>query len=172
MAGVALHFTCRPLIASDLPAVMEIETAAFAQPWSAALFADELVQPSRRYIAAEADDVLCGYGGIMLVGEDATVLTLAVAPAWREKGVASRILLELIELARRDGAGHVTLEVRESNEAALLLYAKFGFRAAGRRKGYYGTEDAVVMWAVDIDSPEYRQRVDDIKEEAEWPTAP
>ena len=172
MAGVAVDLTCRPLVASDLPAVMEIEAAAFVKPWSAALFADELVQPSRRYIAAEAGDSLCGYGGIMLVGEDATVLTLAVAPAWRELGVASRILLELIDVAREDGAGHITLEVRESNLAALDLYAKFGFQTAGTRKRYYGTEDAVVMWAVDIASPEYQQRVTEIREEASWPTAP
>ena len=172
MAGVAVDLTCRPLHAGDVPAVMEIETAAFVQPWSAALFFNELVQPSRRYVAAEAGDELCGYGGIMVVGEDATVLTLAVAPAWRAQGVASRILLELIDLAVAGGAGHLTLEVRESNLAALDLYAKFGFQSAGTRKGYYGNEDAVVMWAVDIHTPEYQQRLAQIREGAPWATVP
>lgn len=164
MAGVAIDLTCRPLVATDLPAIMKIEEAAFIQPWSAALFAQELDQASRRYVAAAAGDELCGYGGLMLVGDDATVLTLAVAPEWRERGVASRMLIELMSLARRDGARHMTLEVRESNLPALDLYAKFGFQPAGRRPGYYTTEDAVVMWAVDIDSPEYRKRLDDIEQ--------
>lgn len=166
MAGVTVDLTCRPLLATDLPAVMEIEATAFEQPWSAALFAEELAQPSRRYVGALVDDELCGYGGIMLVGEDATVLTLAVAPARRERGVASRILLELMSLAQRGGARHMTLEVRESNQPALDLYAKFGFQPAGRRKGYYTTEDAVVMWAVDIDSNDYRRRLTELREGA------
>lgn len=166
MAGVAVEVTCRPLVAADIPAVIEIEHACFAQPWSERLFSDELAQPNRRYIAAEAGGGLCGYGGLILVGEEATVLTVAVAPPMREQGVASRLLLELIQLARRDGARHVTLEVRESNRPALDLYAKFGFQPAGTRKGYYGTEDAVIMWAVDIDSSAYQRRLATLREEA------
>ena len=102
----------------------------------------------------------------MLVGEDAHVVTLAVAPAHREKGLASRMLMELIDIARAHGVRHLTLEVRESNEAALELYHQFGFEPAGTRKGYYTTEDAVVMWAVDIDSTDYEGTLASIREEA------
>jgi ribosomal-protein-alanine N-acetyltransferase len=102
----------------------------------------------------------------MLVGEDAHVVTLAVAPGYRERGVASGIMMELIGLARANGARHLTLEVRESNQAALELYRKFGFEPAGTRKGYYTTEDAVVMWAVDIDSVDYQVTLASIRKEA------
>ncbi|MGB5337630.1 MAG: ribosomal protein S18-alanine N-acetyltransferase [Gammaproteobacteria bacterium] len=156
----------RPLHEADLEGVLEVEAASFVEPWSRSLFTKEIAQPSRRYIAATDAGSVCGYGGIMLVGEDAHVVTLAVAPAYREQGVASRIMMELIDLAGAHGARHMTLEVRESNRAALELYRKFGFEPAGTRKGYYTTEDAVVMWAIDIDSIDYQVTLASIRKEA------
>jgi ribosomal-protein-alanine N-acetyltransferase len=158
--------TIRPLHEEDLGAVIEVEAASFVEPWSRALFAEEIAEPTRRYVVATDEDTVFGFGGIMLVGEDAHVVTLAVAPAHREKGVASRLLMALIDVARDRGARHMTLEVRESNHAALELYRKFGFEPAGTRKGYYATEDAVVMWAVDIDSTSYEVTLASIREEA------
>ena len=163
MARVTAEIACRSLERSDLPAVMEIEEASFAQPWSAALFAEEIGQSSRRYLAAETDGVVRGFGGILVMGEEATIVTLAVQPGWRERGVATCLLLGLVDAAREAGVRHLTLEVRESNAAALDLYRKFGFEPAGVRKGYYTTEDAVIMWAVDIDSAEYGQRIDSLR---------
>lgn len=156
----------RPLDASDLDAVMKIEAESFVEPWSRALFAEEIVQPTRRYLIALEGEIVCGYGGIMLVGEDAHLVTLAVAPGHRELGVASWLMIELVETARDSGVRHLTLEVRESNEAALELYRKFGFEPAGLRKAYYTTEDAVVMWAIDIDSVDYQQTLTSIRREA------
>ncbi|MDH3539442.1 MAG: ribosomal protein S18-alanine N-acetyltransferase [Acidimicrobiia bacterium] len=156
----------RPLDASDLDAVMEIEEASFVEPWSRAMFAEEIVQSTRRYLIALEGVTVCGYGGIMLAGEDAHLVTIAVAPGHRELGVASRLMIDLVEAARDGGASHLTLEVRESNEAALELYRKFGFEPAGVRKAYYTTEDAVVMWAVDIDSVDYQRTLTSIRKEA------
>lgn len=158
--------TIRPLLDGDLDSVIEVETASFVEPWSRALFAEEIAQPTRRYITATDAGSVLGYGGIMLVGEDAHVVTLAVEPEHREKGLASRLLMALIDIARANGARHLTLEVRESNKAALELYRKFGFEPAGIRKGYYATEDAVVMWAVDIDSADYEVTLAPIRAEA------
>ncbi len=58
---------------------------------------------------------------------------------------------------------HLTLEVRVSNASAQGLYERFGFRPVGRRKNYYTTEDALVMWATDIDTPSYADRVEAIR---------
>ena len=158
--------TLRPLAEQDLDAVMIVEEASFVQPWSRRLFVDELSQPSRRYVVANDGEAVRGYGGIMVGGEEATVVTLAVAPGYREQGVASLLLMNLVERARRQGARHLTLEVRESNQPALELYRKFGFEQAGKRKGYYTNEDAVVICAVDIDSSEYEGTLDTIRKEA------
>jgi len=156
----------RLLDASDLDAVMEIEAASFVEPWSRSLFTEEIAQPTRRYLIALEGETVCGYGGIMLVGEDAHLVTLAVAPGHRELGVASRLMVDLVETARDHGVRHLTLEVRESNEAALELYRKFGFKPAGLRQAYYTTEDAVVMWATDIDSVAYQQTLSSTRREA------
>ncbi len=158
--------TIRPLEHGDLDAVLEIEMVSFVEPWSRSLLAKEVAQPTRRYVVVTDQGAICGYGGLMLVGEDAHVVTLAVAPARRERGVGSHLMMELIEIARANGARHLTLEVRESNQAALELYRKFAFESAGTRKGYYTTEDAVVMWAVDIDSAGYQATLSSIREKA------
>lgn len=156
----------RPFDESDLDEVMAIESESFVEPWSRSLFTEEIAQPTRRYLIALEGETVCGYGGIMLVGEDAHLVTLAVAPGHRELGVASRLMVDLVESARHHGVRHLTLEVRESNEAALELYRKFGFEPAGFRKAYYTTEDAVVMWAIDIDSVDYQRTLTSIRKEA------
>ncbi len=96
----------------------------------------------------------------MLVGEDAHIVTLAVTPNERRRGVGSLLMVSLIERAREHGARNLTLEVRRSNDAAQDLYRRFGFEEVGLRRDYYRTEDAVVMWAVDIDSDIYQGTLD------------
>ena len=89
-----------------------------------------------------------------------------MADSVRRTGLASSLLTELGGLSQAGGARHLTLEVRESNAAARALYGKFGFESAGKRKGYYTTEDAVVMWAIDIDSADYEETLATIRREA------
>jgi len=78
-------------------------------------------------------------------------------------GYGIKMLLHLIDLALDAGSRNLTLEVRESNVDAQLLYEKFGFAEVGKRHGYYRDEDAVVMWALDIQTDEYEQRLDAIR---------
>ena len=90
---------------------------------------------------------------------------LAVVPASRRRGLASRLLLALIDEALALGASHLTLELRASNEPARSLYERFGFTPVGLRPRYYGDEDALVMWALDADRPAYRDLLDALREE-------
>lgn len=77
---------------------------------------------------------------------EAEVESIVVDPGQRRNGIGSRLLEKLIKVAREVGAALIRLEVRESNEAAIRLYKRMGFTAAGLRKGYYsGTENAVLM---------------------------
>ena len=111
----------------------------------------------------ERDELICGFGGVMLVGEDAHIVTLAIEPEERERGVGSMLMVSLVEAAKTRGAQNLTLEVRRSNEAAQHLYRKFGFEEVGLRREYYRTEDALVMWAVDIDTESYQGTLDAMK---------
>lgn len=159
--------TIRIMSRSDVPAVATLERAIYPQPWSARIFFDELAQESRTYIVATDDGDIVGYGGLMLVEDDAHITTIAVVPGARRMRLGTRLLLALVENALGRGARHLTLEVRATNTDAQRLYEQFGFGPVGKRKGYYAGEDAIVMWALDIDAEEYSLRLGEIRSELE-----
>jgi ribosomal-protein-alanine N-acetyltransferase len=154
------------MVGADVPQVAALEQASFADPWSERVLSEELSLADRRYVvAAEPDGPVVGYGGVMLVGDDAHVMTMAVHPAHRRRGLGTRLLLWMVDAAMGAGAVHLTLEVRVSNDAARSLYERFGFERVGVRRGYYGDEDALIMWAVDVDRDDARRRLEAIREE-------
>ena len=138
---------------------MALEAANAPAPWSEGVFRDELAAENRIYLAADEDGVV-GFAGVMLVADEAHVTNLLVDPGWRRRGIA----LDVDEVAHRGcaveaGGRHLTLEVRSQNEAARALYAGLGLAPVGVRKGYYGDDDALILWAHDIDGDEYRERL-------------
>ncbi len=145
-----------------LRSVLRIEAQVYPRPWSLALFMSELgLRSSRCYVVARVGGSVVGYAGLMLTGDDAHVTTIAVDPAWHRHKIGTRLLLFMARESLRRGARNLTLEVRVSNEPAQGMYRQFGFKPAGIRKGYYQetNEDALVMWAEDIDTPEYAERL-------------
>lgn len=163
----ALTGSIRDMVRSDVTAVARLEREVFPQPWSESLFRDELDQPNRTYIVAESGGELLGYAGLLIVDEDAHITTIAVAESGRGRRLGSRMLLALLQRSRRRGARHMTLEVRASNRDARRLYERFGFSVVGKRKNYYRDEDALVMWATGIDTPEYRELLEALQSESE-----
>src|SRR5438477_889006 len=101
----------------------------------------------------------------MMTVDDGHITTIAVDPAWHRHKIATRLLLALARQAVIRGATSLTLEVRVGNKDAQELYRKFGFRPCGIRKNYYveTNEDALVMWADDVDSPDYKTRLDAVE---------
>jgi [ribosomal protein S18]-alanine N-acetyltransferase len=151
-----------PMRRRHLRSVLRIEAQVYPRPWSLSLFMSELaLRATRIYTVARAQGVVVGYCGLMLTGDDAHVTTIAVDPAFHRSKVATRMLLHMARSAREREARHMTLEVRVSNHGAQELYRGFGFRPAGIRKNYYieTNEDALIMWADDIDTDEYAQRL-------------
>lgn len=148
----------RPLTIDDLGAVVALEAANASAPWSEGVFRDELAAENRIYLAADEDGVI-GFAGAMLVADEAHVTNLLVDPVWRRQGIGFELMKSLIEAAVEAGARHLTLEVRSRNEAARALYARLGLAPVGIRKGYYGDDDALILWAHDIRSEGYRERL-------------
>jgi ribosomal-protein-alanine N-acetyltransferase len=158
-----LRVVIGPMRRRHLRGVLGIEQQVYPRPWSMGLFMSELgYRSSRVYVVARVGPAVVGYGGVMLVADDGHVTTLAVDPRWHRLRIGTRLLHTLSEAAIERGAKNLTLEVRVSNEPAQGLYRAFGFAPAGIRKGYYAesNEDALIMWANDVDTPDYARRLD------------
>lgn len=151
--------TIRPLAYADLPQVIAIERRSFPTPWSLSMFVLELSRPSGVCLAAVEEGDYTDGSGLMRAsprllaylicsryGDDWHLMNIAVDPDARRRGIATALLQELF--VRAGGDTGYTLEVRTSNAAAIRLYERFGFRAAGMRRRYYQDtgEDALIMW--------------------------
>lgn len=157
-----LEVTISPMRRRHLRGVLRIEQQVYPRPWSLGLFMSELgYRGSRVYVVARVGNAVVGYGGVMLVTDDGHVTTLAVDPAWQRHQLGTRLLHTLATAAIARGAQNLTLEVRASNQGAQALYRAFGFAPAGIRKGYYveTNEDAIIMWANDVDAADYADRL-------------
>jgi ribosomal-protein-alanine N-acetyltransferase len=163
-----------PMKRRHVRSVVAIEDRIFTRPWSAALYYSELAQPStRRYFVAVADGEVIGYIGCMLVVGEGHITTVGVAPEWHRRSIGTRLMLHLVRDVRAQGATALTLEVRVTNTGAQELYRRFGFAPAGIRKNYYAdvNEDAIVMWAHDVETDEYAARLAGIARYLEAPKA-
>jgi ribosomal-protein-alanine N-acetyltransferase len=144
---VSIELEIRRLSYADLPQVVAIERRAFPTPWSLAMFVLELSKPSGICLAALREDRIVGYLVCSRYDTVWHLMNVAVDDRLRRRGIATALIERLFELA--DGPGEqYTLEVRLSNGPAIDLYERFGFRGAGRRRGYYhdNREDALIMW--------------------------
>lgn len=155
-----------PMLRRHLRGVLRIEQQVYPRPWSLGLFSGELAMTgSRVYVVARIGGSVAGYSGLMVVADDGHITTVAVDPDQHGHGVATRLLLCLARRAVDLGVEQLTLEVRMSNRRAQDIYRRFGFVPAGVRRGYYvdDNEDALVMWAHDVASPAYAERLDGIE---------
>ena len=141
--------TVAPAAPAHAAALALVHAAAFppGQRWDAAALAQQLALPGVQGLAAvTTGEAPAGFILTRVAADEAEVLTLAVLPAWRRRGVGALILRSALERVAAAGAGTVFLEVSPENPAALALYARAGFVQVGRRRGYYpGGGDALVL---------------------------
>jgi [ribosomal protein S18]-alanine N-acetyltransferase len=136
----------RRLTYADLPQVVALERRAFTTPWSLAMFVLELSKPSGICLVATVEQEIVGYLVCSRYDTVWHVMNIAVEPERRRRGIATALISALLE--RVGEHAQVTLEVRRSNNGAVALYERFGFRSGGVRRRYYADngEDAVIMW--------------------------
>jgi len=138
----------RPMAEADLPAVMAIENAIYAFPWTPGNFRDSLAAGYGCWMYVRDGEPI-GYAVLMHASDEAHLLNLSIAARWQRQGYGSLLLQQLCEVARGHGARLLFLEVRPSNAAALRLYERHGFQRIGLRRDYYpapaGREDALIF---------------------------
>jgi ribosomal-protein-alanine N-acetyltransferase len=134
------------MLVEDLPEVVAIERASFPNPWTGALFLQELDVAFSRTIVAHADQSVAGYVCRWLVADEVHVLNVAVHLRWRGHGLGAALMHEVVREARSCEVAAITLEVRRSNVAARRLYESLAFEQVGSRPNYYGRgEDALIL---------------------------
>jgi ribosomal-protein-alanine N-acetyltransferase len=130
--------------------IVALEADAFTNPWSKDALLWELRNSdvTRVYIARDDEGALTAFCACWIVFDELHINTMAVDARYRRRGIASGLLRYVIGEARAAGAGKATLEVRESNTAAIRLYESLGFERVARRPGYYTKpdEDALILW--------------------------
>ena len=138
----------RPMERQDVNRVHEIECACFRSPWSKLALLGELRNDVAHYLVMETDGVICGYGGMWVLFEEAHVTNVAILPEYRNQGRGRRLMIAMMDHALKRGAEKMTLEVREGNLVAQRLYASLGFEQNGFRPNYYSDtgEGAKLLW--------------------------
>lgn len=138
----------RAMRLADVDAVLSIEQAVQAYPWSRGNFTDALDSGYLCFVEEIAGEI-SGYAVLMPGVEEAELLNIGVAASHQRRGVGGAMLSALCKIATDKRLYRLFLEVRSSNLAALTLYRCAGFEQVGVRRGYYrdakGCEDAQVM---------------------------
>lgn len=134
--------------AGHIRQIFNIETDAFALPWSfASIKKDVLENELSLYIVGLVEDKVISYAGFWRVLDEAYIMNIAVVHHYRNKGIGGAMLNELLNIAKNKGVKSISLEVRENNSPAIRMYKNAGFNIKGMRKGYYTDtgENALLM---------------------------
>lgn len=137
-----------PMEKDDIPEVVKLEKMCFSQPWSEKAFLDAFDGGNSYFAVAKTEDNLTvGYGGMYFASGEGYVYNIAVKKEYRGQKIGQMLVQKLIDYSVSKNLEFLSLEVRESNTAAINLYNKMGFKTLGKRKGFYSDpkEDAFIM---------------------------
>ena len=136
----------REMAESDIKEIAELEKECFSEPWSEDSLKDELTNETARFYVLRDNEKLLGYIGANNICGEVYITNVAVNSFCRGKGYGKILVNHLIKQSELEKALFVTLEVRESNENAIKLYEKCGFKKIGERKNFYSkpTENALI----------------------------
>ncbi len=139
----------RSMRKEDISQVNQIEKLSFPSPWSCGIFSSELDRKNFTfYYVMDYQDKIIAYTGYWKLANEAHLVNLAVYPAFRRKGLGSKLLKYVLEKTQNQGLDTITLEVRRFNLTAQKFYERFDFKKVAIRPGYYVEtgEDALVYW--------------------------
>lgn len=149
-----MNIKIRQMEKSDVDEVVRLEALSYGEHhWSKESFYNELSNNlAHYYCAVDEENTLLGYAGCWHIFDEAHITTLSVHPDYRKKGVAQNLIFSIVDDCYKNKIKYITLEVRESNIAAISLYEKNGFKSIGTRKNYYqdNNENALIMFTENI----------------------
>lgn len=131
----------------DSKGLAELDKECFSVPWSENAFLKEVNNEMAQYVIAKDKNEVIGYAGFWKVLDEGQITNIAVKESYRGQGIAKEMIKKLIKKAEEKKIEKLSLEVRESNLAAIRLYLSKGFKKVGERKNYYKSpqENAILM---------------------------
>jgi ribosomal-protein-alanine N-acetyltransferase len=153
------------LTTDNLTELLELDKACFDGLWTMEGYLRELESPNSHFLGLFSPfnhSELLGMGCFWSILEEAHITILAVHPQYHGQGLGQALLYSLLQTAADLGLERATLEVRDSNYVAISLYQKFGFKTAGKRRGYYkdNNEDALILWLSELQQPHFFKNLD------------
>lgn len=128
----------------NLDDILYIQKLSTQSIISKANLINDLKNKNCKYYLAYLDNTLVAYIGTSYILDTLDILSLMVIPTYRNKGIASKLLSTVNEFCINNNINTILLEVRKSNNIAISLYEKFGFKKISERKNYYRDEDALI----------------------------
>lgn len=129
----------------DLNNIKDNLISDFDDFWNYSVFKSELESHTSHYLVVKDNSKIIGFAGIKVTVPDCDIMNIVVKKDFRNQGIGSLLLKELINLSKSLNVKNLFLEVNERNTPAILLYNKFGFKKISTRKNYYKDNNAIVM---------------------------
>lgn len=141
------EFVIKKIEKNEIHGVAELEKLCFCCPWSEEALGLLLGESAVGFCAVDGVGRVLAYGGMMCVLDEGEITNIATHPDARRKGLGKAVVSALLDYGKSHGLVSFSLEVRESNLAAIALYEGLGFESVGIRKNFYTkpTENAVIM---------------------------
>ena len=140
MAPAGLHI--EPATARDADTVARLHAASFYRGWPRQDIESYIIDPDTpTLVACDAKRRIAGFAMLRVLGDDVELMTIAVDPKFRGKGVGRALMHACFEDLRMTAARRMILEVAADNPSAIALYRRLGFQQISERKGYYARPD-------------------------------
>lgn len=142
---IKMDFTFKKMDIQDLEEIKDVLLSDFDDFWSYEVLSEELLSDSSLYIVAKKQNEIIGFAGIKIIIDEADIMNIVVKKSYRNNGIGSLLLENLILISNKKNLNFINLEVDCKNTIAINLYKKFGFEEISLRKNYYKNNDAIIM---------------------------
>ena len=140
-----MNIKITPMTLTDVNTIKNNLISDFDNFWTYQILKEELESENSSYLIARMNDEIIGFAGIKVVLDEADIMNIVIKKNYRNQGIGTLLLKNLISLAKSLNSNSLSLEVSEKNLPAIHLYQKFGFESLGVRKNYYQDKNGIIM---------------------------
>ncbi len=145
-----INGVCRRADIKDADSIWLLEQKLIECPWQKSDIVDSINSSDYIFMVYEKDERICGYGSIRLTAPECELNNIAVDICFQKRGIASKIMLSLLQSAKSLDCEKMFLEVNSENKTAINMYDKLGFEQISKRKNYYGENSDALIYCKQI----------------------